>query len=276
MIVFPHGKINLGLRILGRRPDGFHDIESVFYPVPWRDALEVVRSAVFSFRTFGLPVDGALESNLCVRAYNLLAGRYPLPPVTMCLLKNIPAGAGLGGGSSDAAFALRLLNEFLKLNASMQELKSMAAQLGSDCSFFMDDAPRLVTGRGEILQPVALNLSAYYIVIVKTQVSVNTAWAYAELSRHRSETDWRPATGETPLQQVVAAPVETWKTFLKNDFEEPVFGAYPQLAAIRQRLYDHGALYAAMSGSGSAVYGLFTTSPVISFDPSVKVFTGKL
>jgi 4-diphosphocytidyl-2-C-methyl-D-erythritol kinase len=276
MIVFPHCKINLGLRILGRRPDGFHDIESIFYPVPWRDALEVVRSDVFSFRSFGLPLDGNSESNLCVRAYRMLGGRYQLRPVAMCLLKNIPAGAGLGGGSSNATFTLRLLNEFLQLNASMQELKSMAVQLGSDCPFFLDDAPCLVTGRGEILQPLNLDLSAYNIVIVKTQVAINTAWAYAQLSRHRRETGWHHAPGEAPLQQVVAAPVETWKTFLKNDFEEPVFLAYPQLAAIRQRLYDHGAVYAAMSGSGSAVYGLFTKAPEIKFESSVKVFTGML
>jgi 4-diphosphocytidyl-2-C-methyl-D-erythritol kinase len=276
MIVFPHAKINLGLRVLDRRPDGFHNIESVFCPVPWRDALEVVKARSFSFQPFGRAIAGESNDNLCVRAYRLLQEPFHLPPVTLCLLKNIPAGAGLGGGSSDAAFTLRLLNSYFGLNCSADELRKFAAQLGSDCPFFIEDRACLVRGRGEHLQPLDLDLSRYYLVIVKTPVAVNTAWAYSELSRFRNETGFRLPEERRPPEQLLSAPVETWKEFLQNDFEEVVFREHPSLAEMKDQLYRHGALYAAMSGSGAAVFGIFSEQPSLSFDSSVISFTGQL
>ena len=249
MIVFPNAKINLGLRVLRRRSDNFHDIETVFYPVPWCDALEIIPSpdGTHSFTTSGLPVPGAEEHNLCLRAWRLIQQQHSLPQVHMHLYKAIPMGAGLGGGSSDAAHTLIAANKLFDLNLSKETLAQMAATLGSDCPFFIYNKPMLATGRGEQLQRIDIDLSQYAIFVVKPQIAISTAVAYASLS---------PAEN-SDAQQAIQLHPKYWKDKLINDFEATVTRAHPQIAAIKEKLYEAGAIYAAMSGSGSAVYGLF-------------------
>jgi 4-diphosphocytidyl-2-C-methyl-D-erythritol kinase len=256
LIVFPNAKINLGLHIVRRRPDGFHDIETVFYPAPLKDALEAVHAPAgqpgISLQVHGLPVDGPPEANLCVKAWQLLKKDFPDLPATQAhLLKHIPMGGGLGGGSADGAFMLRLLNAKFRLELSNEQLIEYAAQLGSDCPFFIINQPCYATGRGEILQPLALDLSGWWLVLATPGIHVNTGWAFSQLN---------PAIFERPrprLPELLLQPVAAWKDQLVNDFESPVFEKYPVLKALRDRLYLEGAAYAALSGSGSTVYGLF-------------------
>ncbi|MDR2802096.1 MAG: 4-(cytidine 5'-diphospho)-2-C-methyl-D-erythritol kinase [Prevotellaceae bacterium] len=250
MLSFPIAKINIGLHVIAKRPDGFHDIETLFYPVELlHDVLEIVPAGRFSIRLSGLPVAGAPESNLCVKAYRLLQADFDLPPVAIHLHKTIPSGAGLGGGSSDATAALQILNELFSLQLSAGQLLRYAVQLGSDCAFFLHRQPMLATGRGEILTALpALDLQPYRIVIETPPVFVGTAEAYAGVTPHP------PAQ---PLASLLAQPVEQWKGTVVNDFEASVFARFPVLAQIKQRLYDDGAAYAAMSGSGSALFALF-------------------
>jgi len=267
MIVFPNCKINLGLQILNKREDGFHNLETVFYPIPLRDALEVVRTQSevegsggliersrdnhISFNSTGLIIEGDSHNNLCIKSYDLLKKDFPaLPSIQMHLHKTIPMGAGLGGGSSDGAFALKLLNEKFQLELSSQELINYALQLGSDCPFFIINRPAFATGRGEILEEVPLDLSAYHFAIVNPGIHVNTGWAFANLNL--SGRSKRP-----DLKTIIQQPVSTWKDQLINDFEEPVSKAHPEIASIKQQLYDAGALYASMTGSGSTVFGIF-------------------
>ncbi|MDR1681212.1 MAG: 4-(cytidine 5'-diphospho)-2-C-methyl-D-erythritol kinase [Prevotellaceae bacterium] len=249
MICFPPAKINIGLSVKSRREDGFHEIETLLCPVALCDVLEITASEAFSFHLSGLPVEGDVESNLCVKAYRLLQATFDLPPLAVYLHKVIPAGAGLGGGSSDATAMLQLLNEFFALGLSPAQLWQYAVQLGSDCAFFLHNRPMLATGRGEILTDFPVpQLSDYRIVLLFAPVSVSTAAAYgavtAQLPAH-------------PLTDLLAQPVETWKDCLVNDFEQSVFAQYPILASLKEQLYDAGAVYAAMSGSGSALFGLF-------------------
>ena len=236
MIAFPPCKVNLGLNVLRKRPDGYHDIETCFYPIPWTDILEVIPSDKFEFTYSGNVIPG--EDNLCVKAYRLLNA----PPAKIHLHKIIPTGAGLGGGSSDAAWTLRLLNEVFDLNLSNNELKKYAAQIGSDCAFFIDDGPMIGTGKGEILTPATISLSGKFIAIVKPDVHVSTAEAYAGIVPNESKLDLGNIQG------------------LKNDFEEPIFKKYPVIRSIKQTLYNNGAIYASMTGSGSAVYGIFNNA----------------
>ena len=263
MIVFPHGKINLGLQVLAKRPDGFHDLESVFYPIPLRDALEVQFADRFQLILSGDPVAGDPANNICMHAWYLLRNHVPdLPPVKIYLHKNIPSGAGLGGGSSDGAHTLRLLDRFLRLNLPPDQLLAMAADLGSDCPFFITDQPAYVQGRGEILQPISLDLSSWSLLLVHPSVYLPTAWAYSKIIPERG----RPTT-----LSVVQRPVIEWKDNLVNDFEKPVMEAFPALAQIKEKLYGAGAVYAAMSGSGSSFYGIFPKNqvPVIDFDATI-------
>ncbi len=263
MIVFPHGKINLGLQVLAKRPDGFHDLESVFYPIPLFDALEVQQANQLQLILSGQPVAGDPENNICLQAYRLLQQRIPdLAPVTLYLHKNIPSGAGLGGGSSDGAQTLRLLDRFLGLKLPSDELQSMAAALGSDCSFFMDDRPAFVQGRGERLQRVNLDLSAWSLLLVHPPVHVPTAWAYSKII---------PVPGRPTTLSVLRRPVSEWKYQLVNDFEAPVTKAHPQLAQVKEKLYAAGAVYASMSGSGSSFFGIFPKNqvPKIDFAPTI-------
>lgn len=269
MIVFPHCKINLGLNILRKREDGFHDLETVFYPLPWTDALEIIRdpndSGTVTFSASGLVIDGKEEDNLCVRAWHLLKKDFPqLPAIKLHLHKDIPMGAGLGGGSSDGAFTLKLLNEKFELNIPDPVLINYAASLGSDGPFFIQDKPCFATGRGEILEPVEADLSAYHILMVNPGIHVNTGWAFSQLS---------PALPTKKISTIIRQPMETWKQELVNDFEGPVVHQYPAIGRIKSSLYKMGALYAAMSGSGSTVYGIFDQEiPVTPFtDPGYFV-----
>lgn len=262
MITFPCAKINLGLNVTALRSDGYHDIETVFYPIPLTDALEIKTMAP----EFPTPVDCDLKvsgnnidcpetDNLIVKAYSLLAHDYKLPRVHAHLYKRIPSQAGLGGGSSDGAFMIRLLDERYRLNIGIAEMERYAAMLGSDCAFFITAEPSYATGRGEVLSPAdgpKGNLDGYYIVVVKPDVKVSTAEAYRQI------TPRKPAKS---CRDIVRQPMNTWREELVNDFEEPVFKAHPQLKDIKDRLYGLGACYAQMSGSGSALFGLFKEAP---------------
>ena len=252
MVVFPHCKINLGLHVISKRDDGYHNIETCFYPVPWRDVLEIIKSNQFSFSQSGLKIPGNAGENLCVKAYQLLQKDFNLTPVQIHLHKVIPTGAGLGGGSSDAAFTLRALNYIFNLNLSQTALKSYAAQLGSDCTFFIDDKPMLASGRGEILSETLLSLKDKYLVIIKPEIHVSTAEAYAGV---------KPKQPAQSIFKIISEPILFWKDSLSNDFEESVFKKHAVIKETKEKLYQYGASYASMSGSGAAVFGVFD-SPV--------------
>lgn len=287
MVVFPNGKINLGLQILRRRADGYHDLQTVFYPVPLCDALEVAQGAgpgnvlgiapvggsanpavgqqavsapdaAVQLTLTGIPVQGNTNDNLCVKAYHLLKKDFAqLPSIAVHLHKNIPAGAGLGGGSADGAFMLRLLNDKFRLGISQEALIGYALQLGSDCPFFILNTACLAEGRGERLQPVDLDLSDYSFLLVNPGLHISTAWAFSQVS-----------SGEraVSLAEVIRQPVSRWRELLVNDFEAPVCRQYPELQAIREKLYAAGAVYVSMSGSGSTFYGLFPKGRVSGLD----------
>lgn len=252
MVVFPHCKINLGLHVISKRDDGYHNIETCFYPVPWRDVLEIIKSNQFSFSQSGLTIPGSTDENLCVKAYQLLQKDFNLTPVQIHLHKVIPTGAGLGGGSSDAAFTLRALNSIFNLKLSQTALKSYAAQLGSDCTFFIDDKPMLASGRGEILSETSLSLKGKYLVIIKPEIHVSTAEAYAGV---------KPKQPAQSIFKIISEPILFWKDSLSNDFEESVFKKHAVIKETKEKLYQYGASYASMSGSGAAVFGVFD-SPV--------------
>ena len=249
MVSFPPCKINLGLNVIRKRPDGYHEIATCFYPVPWTDALEIVPSKNFTFSTSGDPVPGANADNLCVRAYELLRKDFALRPVNIHLLKKIPIGAGLGGGSADGAFVLNILNDLFALALGKEKLLEYAAMLGSDCPFFIEAKPAIGTGRGEILSPTNLSLKGKYLIIVKPEVSISTAQAFSETVPREPGLDVRTIIEKHPIQE--------WKHTLKNDFEESTFRRFPVIEAMHTKLYAFGATYASMSGSGSAVFGIF-------------------
>jgi len=254
VIVFPNCKINLGLQILDKREDGFHNLETVFYPVPFRDALEIIpnNNAETEFTGTGLTVDGKAADNLCIKAYHLLKKDFPqLPAVKIHLHKTIPMGAGLGGGSADAAFMLNLLNSKFKLNLSTLQLLNYALQLGSDCPFFIINKPCYATGRGEILEEIPVDLSAYKVVLINPGIHINTGWAFSNII---------PAPSKKSIKEIIQQPIKSWKDELINDFEKPVFTAHPQIKEVKETLYNQGAIYAAMSGSGSTVFGIFETA----------------
>lgn len=249
MIQFPNCKINLGLSILSKRTDGYHALETIFYPVGLKDAIEILPSPTMSFTQSGLAIDGEATNNLCVKAYHLMQADFPtLPPIQMHLHKNIPMGAGLGGGSSDATAVLQMLNTYFKLAIPFEKLLQYAAQLGSDCPFFMYNTACHASGRGEILTPIALDLSAYSFLLIHPPISIATAKAFAAIQPHEKETS---------LAKLIQLPIENWKSVLVNDFEAAIFNLHPSLAAIKEYLYDQGAIYASMSGSGSSFFGIF-------------------
>lgn len=270
MICFPNAKINLGLNIVGKRPDGYHNIETVFYPVPVKDALEIVPAETFSFSQTGIPVEAPPEKNLVVKALNRLKEKYPLPPLAVHLLKAIPFGAGLGGGSADAAFMLKLLNAYASLGLTEEALEQIAATLGADCPFFIRNRPVFASGIGNVFEPVKLSLKGYHLFLVKPDVSVSTPEAYAKVT---------PAAPAVSLKEIVDMPVASWKHQMVNDFEASVFPAYPVIRRIKETLYEAGALYASMSGSGSSVFGLFDKSTCFekqSIFPRCFVWEGEL
>lgn len=258
MIRFPNAKINLGLNITRRRPDGYHDIETIFYPIGWKDALEIVPSEQlkegYRYQGSGLHIDCPPEKNLVLKAYTLLNKDFPLPPVDIYLHKVIPFGAGLGGGSSDAASMLLLLNEWANIGLSLDELAGYASKLGADCSFFIYNKPLFAHGIGNLFETVQLSLAGYYLVLVKPPVFVSTAEAYAAVT---------PARPEVSLKELLKMPVEQWKGRVVNDFEKSVFEHYPLIREIKEQFYTTGALYASMSGSGSSVFAIYSQQPDI-------------
>ena len=252
MVTFPNAKINLGLYITEKRPDGYHNLETVFFPINLKDVLEIIESNEAEqviFSSSGLTVSGDMADNLCVKAYQLLKKDFPfLPHIKMHLHKVIPMGAGMGGGSSDAAFTLMMLNEKFELGISQQQLLEYALTLGSDCPFFIINKPCLANGRGEQLTEISLSLDAFHILIVNPGIHVNTAMAFRELKMHPTATN---------LEIEITKAVNNWKTSIHNDFETNVGNAHPEILAIKQKLYESGALYSSMSGSGSTVFGIF-------------------
>lgn len=269
MIVFPNCKINLGLHITGKRDDGFHNLETVFYPVPLKDALEIIEITNSELPTpdselptqdcyltnTGITAEKESADNICVKAYHLLKKHISsLPSVNMHLHKAIPIGAGLGGGSADAAFTLKLLNQKFKLNLSEKELINYALELGSDAPFFIINKPCFASGRGEILEEISIDLKNYTLVLINPGIHINTGQAFSQLKNF---------THQSSLKKVITRPVQTWKNELTNDFEIPVFSQYPEIEEIKKTLYETGAEYASMSGSGSTVFGLFKKLPTI-------------
>ncbi|GAA4042171.1 4-(cytidine 5'-diphospho)-2-C-methyl-D-erythritol kinase [Hymenobacter glaciei] len=252
MLVFPNAKLNLGLYVTQRRPDGFHSLESVFVPLPWTDAFEMLPTApgqATSLTLTGRPIPGDPATNLCVRAYELLQADFPqLPSVQLYLHKIVPIGAGLGGGSADAAFALKAANELFSLSLSVEALESYARRLGSDCAFFIQNKPVLAVERGDVFEEINLNLKGTGCVVVYPNLHISTAEAYARISPHPPQ---------HPLRGALAQPMNTWRHTVSNDFETALTPGHPVLDEIKQQLYAAGATYASLSGSGSAVYGLW-------------------
>ena len=261
MILHPHAKINLGLRILRRRPDGYHDIESCMLPIGWADRLTVdiaAEATEDSYEIAGLASELPIQRNLIYKAVQLLRARHPeIPPLRFKLEKQIPTEAGLGGGSADAAYTLLAINELCRLGLSTTQLETLAGELGSDCPFFIQSRPTLVTGRGERLTPLTMPsaLLGKWLLVVKPSIGMSTAEAYRQVTRHPEV--------EGELTSLLEQPIEQWRELVVNDFESVVFAHYPELAALCDTLYHHGAIYAAMSGSGTALYGIFTNNPLL-------------
>ena len=274
MIVFPNSKINLGLRILQKRSDGYHNIETVFYPLALKDILETVPfkktplNSDTNFSLSGISLIGDCNNNLCLKAYRLLKKDFPdLPPVQIHLHKSITVGAGLGGGSADAAFTLMLLNEKFNLELSEKKLLSYASLLGSDCAFFIINKPCFATGRGELLEKIDLDLSAYKIMLVSPGIHIDTSQAFLNV---------QSSSAARPLKEIILQPIEKWKEEMINDFENSVFSQYPPIREIKNQLYDAGAIYASMSGSGSSVYGIFSKQMKLQLDFPTGYFTKEL
>jgi 4-diphosphocytidyl-2-C-methyl-D-erythritol kinase len=248
MIVFPNCKINIGLNVCEVRPDGFHNIETVFYPVPWTDILEIVASDKEEFIFDGLKIECKLEENLCYKAYHLLKKDFAIPPIKLFLYKIIPSGAGLGGGSSDAAFTLMTLNNLFSLNLDEDTLMNYATKLGSDCAFFIKNKAVYAIEKGNLFSEISIELKGYFLLIIKPKISIATATAYKMVT---------PVIPAYLLKDSITIPITQWKSQISNDFEAPVFKIYKELKEIKDKLYSLGAVYASMSGSGSAIFGLF-------------------
>lgn len=252
MVSFPNAKINLGLYVCSRREDGYHNISSIFYPIPYEDALEILLSDQFSFEVSGLDVPGSREDNLVTKAYQHLKYEHDLPNIQIHLHKNIPLGAGLGGGSSDAAFAIKSLNKIFKLSLSDKKMEEYAGKIGSDCPFFIQNKPVLAIGTGNEFSEVSINLGGKYLVLVCPGIHISSAEAYRTVVPEEPEMD---------IEELIAAPIGQWRGLLHNDFERSIFDAYPEIKEIKAQLYGSGAVYASMSGSGSSVYGIFDKQP---------------
>ena len=260
MLVFPNAKLNLGLYVTERRPDGFHSIESVFLPLPWTDVLEILPAPAGQPKTSitltGCPIPGAPATNLCVRAYELLQADFPqLPPAQLYLHKIVPIGAGLGGGSADAAFALKATNNLFGLSLSAEALENYARRLGSDCAFFIRNKPVLAVEKGDVFEEIDLNLTGTGCMVIYPNLHISTAEAYARIT---------PQQPAHPLRAALAQPMAMWRETVSNDFETALTPTHPVLAKIKQQFYAAGATYASLSGSGSAVYGLWPAGQEIA------------
>lgn len=252
MITFPNAKINLGLNIVEKRPDGYHNLETIFYPISIEDVLEISElkdsDKEFELHISGRKIESKDEDNLVVKAYKLIKKDYDLPPIAIYLYKNIPSGAGLGGGSSDAAYMIKLLDKTFKLSLETKIMEKYASSLGADCAFFINNKPVFATGIGDIFHPIEFALDDLNIVVIKPDIFVSTREAFSQIA---------PKYPQKSLVEIIKHPIEQWKELMVNDFEKTVFQYHPQIAHIKNLLYDKGALYASMSGSGSAVYGIF-------------------
>ena len=268
MLTFPNAKINLGLNVIGKRPDGYHNIESVFYPVEWTDALEIIKADEFSFKSSGLEIPGETANNLIIKAYKILVGAGLVfeNSVNIHLHKVIPMGAGIGGGSADGAFALKMLNEIFELNLSDLQLEDFASQLGSDCPFFIQNRPKFCFGRGTDFEEIDFSLKGYSLVLANPQIHISTAEAYSGVI---------PYTPEISIKEILKMPVSQWKELLVNDFEEEIQLNHPKISEVKQELYSVGALYASMTGSGSTVFGIFENLPEKFSPENCVIWTGK-
>ncbi len=271
MLCFPNAKINIGLNVVEKRSDGYHNLETVFYPIPISDALEIIVNpelqSDYCLHNSGIEVDSEDKDNICVKALMLIKENYTIPPIDIFLHKNIPFGAGLGGGSADGAFMLKLLNDTFELNLSISQLKAMALQLGADCPFFIDNQPAYATGIGDQLTNTDVDLSGLFIYLIKPPIHISTPEAYSGVIASPSSQS---------LMKDIALPIKNWKDTIKNDFENNIFLNHPKIAQIKKDLYANGAMYSAMSGSGSTVYGIFNKEVKLKFDPSYFVWSGKL
>jgi 4-diphosphocytidyl-2-C-methyl-D-erythritol kinase len=270
MLSFPNAKINIGLHVMCKRTDGYHELATIFYPLPVKDGLEIIQSDKLSCTITGLKVGGKEEDNLCVKAWQLLKKDFPqLPAVEIHLHKVIPMGAGLGGGSADGAFMLRLLNDRFELQLTNAQLLVYALELGSDCPFFIFNQPCFATGRGEMMTPIPLDLSAYSFVLVNPGIHVPTRWAFSQIV---PRSNWGIELSDK-LEVLIQQPIEQWRETIINDFELPVCSQFPAIGAIKEQLYQAGAIYASMTGSGSSVYGIFQKEKreTIHFPPDYLV-----
>ena len=255
MITFPNAKINIGLNIVNRRDDGYHNLETIFYPINIKDALEIVKADKLSFESSGLDIPGRMEDNLCIKGYHLLKKDFDIPPVKIHLHKHIPIGAGLGGGSADGAFFIKLVNQTFDLGMSDAKMIDYARQLGADCAFFIQNKPVFAFERGDEFEPIRLDLSNYKIVLVMPPVQISTSEAFRGVT---------PKPVKDSLMELIEKPVTEWKNFIKNDFEQSIFKNHVMVRWVKAALYEAGALYASMSGSGAAVFGIFETTPDLS------------
>jgi 4-diphosphocytidyl-2-C-methyl-D-erythritol kinase len=267
LVNFPNAKVNIGLNIIEKRTDGFHNIESIFYPIQCCDALEILPSKSTNFKSSGINIPGSSDGNLCLNAYNLLKGDFDIPPVDIHLLKAIPIGAGLGGGSADGAFTLKLLNEINKLNLGNQQLENYAKKLGSDCAFFIENKPKYCFGKGDEFEEIQLDLSGKYLVMVNPNIHISTAEAYAGIT---------PKISQINIRKLIKKPIQEWRDFVVNDFEKSLFPKYPILGNIKNGLYKLGAEYAAMTGSGSTLYGIFETEINLKIFKDLWTFQKKI
>ncbi len=260
MICFPNAKINIGLHVTEKRPDGYHNLETLFYPTKLYDVIEILENKAgnepYSWSSSGITIDGDAESNLCIKALLLLKQDFEIPPVKIHLHKVIPFGAGLGGGSADAAFTLTTLNEMFGLNISKDKLIDYASKLGADCAFFILNSPCIATGIGDILKPISLDLKDKYLMLVKPDIHISTPEAYSGI---------KPSFPDKSLEVKLSQPIDKWKDAVVNDFETSVFPNHPTIKGIKEKLYTSGATYAAMTGSGAAVFGIFNDKPDILF-----------
>jgi 4-diphosphocytidyl-2-C-methyl-D-erythritol kinase len=250
MILYPNAKINLGLNILSKRDDGFHNLISVFYPLHnYFDILEIVPATKFLFTTSGLNIPG--KTNLCEKAYALMNSKYNINPIHIHLHKNIPIGSGLGGGSSDASYVLKGINQLFNLNIDNCTLQKISLEIGADCPFFIQNKVKLVSGIGDVMNDIDLDISDYEIKVINTGIHISTKEAFSEIVCDNTNNS---------LQNLAFLPIEKWKYSITNDFEKNIFNKYPKIKESKQKLYDSGAIYSSMTGTGSAVYGLFKKS----------------
>ncbi len=255
MICFPNAKINIGLNITSRRSDGYHNLETIFYPIQIKDALELIEAPEMGFETSGIVIPGHANENLCLKAYSLLRKDFDLPNITIHLHKNIPIGAGLGGGSADAAFFIKLVNDKFGLGLSVTTMEDYCRLLGADCAFFIQNKPLFACGKGDVFKDITLDFSPYYIALVMPPVHVSTAEAYRGVL---------PKLPQQGLEALIKLPLQNWQGKIVNDFEPHIFKAYPQIRNVKAELIKAGAIFSLMSGSGASVFGIFDSKPDLS------------